>query len=744
MTLWQELRRRQMFRLAGLYIVGTWLVLQVADVVFPIWDIPESAKLYLIYAAILCSPIALVFGWIFDVTKEGIFRTKRAGPDELVDFKLQKVDYAILTVLFVIGGAILFGSAEKIQEQVDELPAAVELRPNSVAVLPFENLDDDPETGYFSDGVTEEILTKLSNLGGLQVTSRNSSFMFRNSAANPSEISDQLGVRYLLSGSVRRDNNLVRITARLIDFQGFQLWAASYDRDFSEILDVQAEIATTVSSQISTEIIQTGTGRIEARTINPEAYDAYLFARALIHTRTENWVAQAAEVLEKAIQLEPDYAPPHALLSIIKAFAGRFRTGTEEVRRLAHRALELDPNLAEAHLAIGFLYLGDDNQRAIESFRRSLELDPSLTMAYSWLTSALEDANRIDEMFAVQREGLAVDPLNPILVVNVARRHYLRGEQQQAERLYLRLVNAPNPAEFVGFAVLSFYENTGRFDEKIAWLKRFGLSAGDKSRTLSDQDIAWYVMELAFAYLRLGSFDKAADWRALASAYASDELTDHAFDFTTYISQGNVTDAESVVEASLNLVAAQVREFGPDERAGLGMASILVGYNERGIELLEPEIESDAPATASSRGEKTAALERNIHLAFAYHRTGRDDDAVELLERTNTAIEAFITSRTLEIPEIYESAALVRALRGDRSGARDALARAIGLGWFNYDFAVNDPIWAQAFAGEDLPALLANVKTELDRQRAVVEAADELDGFRAEIEPLLARIAGRQ
>jgi hypothetical protein len=131
---------------------------------------------YVFLAALLCYPIAFVFGWMFDITKDGIVRTRQAGPDEIIGTKIERADYAILTALFTVGLVILLGSTDKIQNQIDEIPASIERQENGIAVLPFDNLDDNPETGYFSDGVTEEILSQLSSLGPLHVIGRTSSF----------------------------------------------------------------------------------------------------------------------------------------------------------------------------------------------------------------------------------------------------------------------------------------------------------------------------------------------------------------------------------------------------------------------------------------------------------------------------------------------------------------------------------------------------------------------------------------
>ena len=204
MGLWQELRRRRVHRMVGFYVVGAWLVLQVADVFFPAWGLPETALRFLIIATILCFPIALIFSWTFDITTSGIVKTEPADPGKVFDNSLKRTDYVVLAALLAIGAAIVFSSLQNIVEEVDDAVAATAKIDHSVAVLPFVNLDSNPDTGYFSDGVTEEILHRLSSLKALHILSRTSSFAFRNSNEGPARISELLGVRYLLLQTVTK------------------------------------------------------------------------------------------------------------------------------------------------------------------------------------------------------------------------------------------------------------------------------------------------------------------------------------------------------------------------------------------------------------------------------------------------------------------------------------------------------------------------------------------------------------
>ena len=299
MGFWQELRRRHVYRMAGFYIVGAWLIIQVADVFFPAWGLPETAVRFLIIATMLCFPIALVFSWIFDISTAGIVKTEPAESGESFDSSLKRTDYIVLVALLSIGAAIVFGSLQNIVEEVDDAVAAAEKIDNSVAILPFVNLDTNPDTGYFSDGITEEILHRLSSLKALHILSRTSSFAFRNSNEGPARISEILGVRYLLHGSVRRDNNFVRVTARLIDDTGYQVWSETFDRELEGIFAIQSEIANTVARHIEREIVPLVEQPAGRTTKNMEAFDAYLVGRAFVNARTRGWQTKLLRLLKK-------------------------------------------------------------------------------------------------------------------------------------------------------------------------------------------------------------------------------------------------------------------------------------------------------------------------------------------------------------------------------------------------------------------------------------------------------------
>jgi TolB-like protein/Flp pilus assembly protein TadD len=741
---WRELRRRKVFRTAGLYIVGAWLVIQVADILFPAWGLPETTIRYLFIAAAACFPVALVFGWFFDITPQGVTRTEPAGGSEIIDLKLKPLDYIVLFALFSIGAAILFGSLGKIQEEIESLPAAIggiEVKANSIAVLPFAHLDADPETRYFSDGVTEEVLHRLSTLGALHVLASTSSFAFRNSDESLPNIIAKLGVRYVLQGSVRRDNGSVRVTARLIDSDGFQIWSDSFDRRLESIFVIQTEIASEVSSQIVNEIIppqQLPSGRT---TKNMDAYNAYLRGRAYFDKRTAGWKQEAESAFRQAIELDPGFAPPHAGLATLAVNSGDMAQW-EAARGHAEDALQLDPDLPLGHATLGLIrtVLGDP-EGGLKSLRRAIELDPSLGTAYQWIAMPLARLGLEEEGHAMAEKGLAIDPLNPILVSNIADRESRYGNFDRAEQLRLRLTMLPEKFHAAYRGLYKLYEEWGRYADAVEAAKddlRFAYRHGAEPG---------FVL-LANAYAKLGLAEEADYWFERDRAqWAGPEP---ALDRTLIMARCGRTLwlAEDLEEAS-----RLVNSDGPYDKAYLlgygGLLYLQAGRPAEGVDWFERSIglylqDRDMPSgerpdsidwqALADAWETGFALDLAGSLSHAYRELGRNpkaDTALRFRQELYEEISHF------DAPRHLEQNAATRVLSGDPGTALEHMERAVEVGWANYYEMVNDPVWAETIRAPEFQPLLEAAKQNVERQRAVIVAADRENDFRAEVERLV-------
>jgi TolB-like protein len=724
--------------MAGFYVVGAWISIQVADVFFPAWGLPETALRFLIIAAILCFPIALVFSWTYDITTSGIVKTEPANPGEVFDNALKRSDYVVLVALLAIGAAIVFGSLQKIVEEVDDAVVAAEKIANSVAVLPFVNLDTNPDTGYFSDGVTEEILHRLSSIRALHILSRTSSFAFRNSNEGPARISELLGVRYLLHGSVRRDNNFVRVTARLIDDTGYQVWSETFDRKLEGIFAIQSEIASTVASRIEREIIPPADLPAGRTTANMEAYDAYLVGRAFVNARTPGWDDKAIAAFEKAIRLDEGFAPPYAGLAIASTINNPdWADVREPIVRAAETAIELDPELAEGHAALGLTLLNNaalleetnnELERAERSLRRALELDPSLSIAYSWLSTTLMEQGRIDEANAVQEQGVQIDPLNPVLSYNLALRLRTSGEVGRAEQLLLRLTHLPEPPWMAYTGLSRLYLDTGEFDQVLHWNKQYALAGGGSEGGFLSAFIAG-------CYERLGLTEYADYWVADAVARTPQPELRFFFKSAQYRFRGDQPGLREEVGKLKTALGPEIDQLHVANAGIYASVNILAENFTAGIDVFENAFDFESMELGSNTSF-FGPLEFAHTLAWAYQQVGRDDEADVLLNRLNDHLEVLVDEQNMNSGELHQMRALNASLRGDVEAAADALEAAIEVGWLGYVWVTGSPMWTDIIAYPRIVGMLDDVTVELERQRALVEQADAEHDFRAELAAL--------
>jgi adenylate cyclase len=729
-----DLRRRRMFRLVGLYIVSAWIVIQVAEALFQAWGIPDTAMRYMFIAAVLCFPIALVFGWVYDITSQGIVRTKTAGTEETADLRLKRQDYLILTALLVIGVVILLGSAEKIYEEIDELPAVaglVDRLENSIAVLPFTNLDINADTRFFSDGVTEEILHRLSTQGALHVLASTSSFALRDSEDGPARISEILGVRYLLRGSVRRDNDYVRITANLLDASGYTLWTQTFDRKLEGIFTIQSDIASKVSNEVLSEIVPLADLPAGRTTQNMDAYDEFLIGRAFFNSRPPGWQEPAAAAFRRAIELDDQFAPPYAGLAM-SLYILQNDEYLAEARSAAEKSIELDPDLAEGHAILGLILSlsSDEISAGTRALQRALEIDPSFAVAHSWLASALYNQNLRAEGDAVMDRGLAIDPLNPTLSVNVANNEARNGDFERAEQLMLRLTYLPETPGVALFELTALYFEWGRLDQALHWAKEIVRAFAGTNNTVRFATVAW-------SFERLGMSDDADYW---INVYLAQTPSDPGrFLFPSYLLRvrGDWEQQRLLIKEF-----EQSPEFIMTEQPGFiaaiyGTANLFARNYDKGIGIFESRFDISFSGIAEYM-EDSDAYEITHFLAYAYAQVGQTETSLRLLTELAEVLDEE-DSGPLQVPSMLEHRATVRASLGDHQGALEALREAADLGWTNYFWIANDPSWHATLAEPGFGEFLAEIRAEIELQRAIVEQANEQHDFRVEMELLLSR-----
>jgi len=704
MKLLQDLRRRHVFRLAGLYIVGAWIVIEVSSVLFPAWGIPDTALRYLFIAATALFPVALVFGWVFDITSKGIVRTEATRPGETVDLALQRSDYLILAALATVGVAVLAGSFQKIAEEIEVGPAADAVAgrvANSVAVLPFANLDTDPDTGYFSDGVTEEILHRLSATRALHVFGSTSSFAFRNSEDSPARIGEVLGVEYLLHGSIRRDNDFVRVTARLLNQDGLQVWSQSFDRKLEAIFVIQSEIASAVASQIVKEIVSTHGASKARATTNMEAYNLYLVGKAFTQSRVDDWHAKSETAFRQSIELDAEFAAAYAGLAYsLFIMRGFDEARWEEAVSAARKAIDLDPNSAEGYAILGIILSNTGPDEFVEGeryLRRAIEIDPALSIAYNWLSLTLMMVGRNDESDAIMDQGLAIDPLNPPIVANVASRLSNEGNFARAERMVLKLTQLPEPPPLAAGVLFDIYSEWGRYADALLW------DTGPFSVT---------------AYEALGLTERVDE---ILAAYAMENpIGVMELQLAVLSSRGRHEEAWIELEAFIDKYVTSYEDVVPEYLGFALLSQVLAEEYDIAIGLFRSLADED-PEVMVADIFGTLGVDVLNALAYAYINTGNASKAREILEYRDESIVRLGDSTQ---PALLETLSLNQLLQGDPDAAYEILAIAVDSGWANYYRAINDPRWGDTLRQPRFVELFKPVLENLAKQRATVLATE--------------------
>jgi TolB-like protein/Tfp pilus assembly protein PilF len=555
-----ELKRRNVYKVAVAYAVVSWLLIQAASILFPTFDAPPWMMKVFVVVLVLGFPAALIMSWAFEITPEGIRRESEVGPNESVRRRTGRKIVALTISLGVVAAGLLAYQVLR-PKQGPPAPlkteaAAAPIPEMSIAVLPFDNLSHDPENAYFSEGIQDEILTRLAKIAQLKVISRTSTQRFKSSGDDLRQIAQQLRVANILEGSVQKVNDQVRVNVQLIKAANdAHLWAEVYDRKLTDIFAVESEIAKTVAEMLQAKLTGSAEHVLASRpTQNPEAYQLYLKGRYFWNRRTSENLNKAIELFQQALEKDPAYALAYAGLADSYALLPVYsntapRTDIERAIAAAHRAIELDDSLAEAHTSLGNVLVDNLEFAAAEvEFRRAISLNPNYATAHQWFGEGLAAQGRFAEALAELQLAHDLDPLS--LIINTVYGSLLNeaGYPDKAvQQLHKTLEMDP------GFSIATFMLGQ-------AWEEK-----GDLKQAEVFYANAWAANNhpirnalLACVYVRVG---KESDARKIR-----DELTNRA-------------QHEYVPSYALALVELAL---GAKEKA---MTLLEKAYDERGIQI---------------------------------------------------------------------------------------------------------------------------------------------------------------
>jgi TolB-like protein/Tfp pilus assembly protein PilF len=623
----EEVKRRKVYRVAVAYVIAAGGVIQLASASFPAWDLPNWALRVVIVLLLIGFPTALIFAWAFDITAQGI----RATPDVAAPktHRRRNVIMLVVTGVIISAAAGFFLLPRVAAHKVDK----------SIAVLPFQNLSDEKENAYFADGIQDDILTNLSKIRELKVISRTSVMQYRGNAPNIRDIGKALGVSTVLEGSVRRSGNRVRVNVQLIDAETDEhVWANDYDRDLTDVFAIQSDLAHEIANALQAKLSDTEKALIERKpTENGEAYLAFVQAHNLQNAFEDfGKLKQSEQLYARAVELDPKFALALARYSQLESWIFHIFDPTRErrqkARALAEQALQLQPDLPEAHLAMGFSYYYGDNsydaaQKEFEIARRGLpnesevylalgaiqrrqgkwaestanlekavSLNPKDNLPLQNLVTNYQDLRNFDAANKTVDRGLALDPTAfGLLELKSKLAIFEKGDFSVAEKAFAAVKSMPMTNE------QKLKTASARADVFV--LERKYQEALREAESLPDDQLALIHSEaLCYKYFLIGFARKALQDEAGARA---------AFLKTKDLLEAQLKESPDAEEMHVQLAkvlahlgekdtalaqARRATELRPESKDALGGAEIaagvaevhaILGDNDRAIEILD-------------------------------------------------------------------------------------------------------------------------------------------------------------
>ena len=629
-SLLADLKRRRVFRVVLAYAVVAWLLLQVADVTFDALNLPQWSMTLVTILFVLGFPLAAALGWALQVTDAGVVVDHQSGKG-LARSSVGAIASLVVIAVIVSGGLVYYLGPPDWPISGNDAPGDTlagnhdlpqpPVFESSIAVLPFLNLSSDPGNEYIGFGIADELIHRLTVLNVIRVAARTSSFAINPSGADVPAIAAQLQVDAVLEGSIRLEENKLRVLAQLIDSNGFHMWSESFDRDVDQLLDVQSEIALAVASRISTSLTPDSEIRLaEKPTDSIEAYDLYLRARDYLRRpRSDQVLSSARDLLTNATAIDPRFAEAHA--GICETFLNWFEldknpSNFEQAEAACHRARTLDDRLAVTYLALGQLYrVSGQLEKAEDEFLRGLELQPGAVAGYEQLGRTYHAMNKTDSAEKMLQTAVLLAPGDWNTHKSLGNFLYRTGRYQEAIESYTRVVTlSPDNAPGYNNLAAAYY-----------MLDDFGSAASNWAKSLELAPSRSAFLNTGAAYYFTGEYENAEKALLEALKIASDDfrIWGRLGAVQRHMAGKESQSAESFKRA--RELAQNDLEINPDNDVALrysALFSVRIGNHAEADELLQQALQQ-TPVNPDT--DLIAALV-NLEL-------GREQLALDNLER---------------------------------------------------------------------------------------------------------------
>jgi TolB-like protein len=710
-------RQRGFFAMLAIYVVGAWVVLQVAALAFPGWGIPDSTIRYVWTGVTLLLPVAAVFAWRYDITAQGLRRTVMAN-DVASAIPLGKSDYWFVSVLFILAGGISFAVVNEILDTRGTSVAEVsaDIPANSIAVLSFVNMSDDDSNEYFSDGISEQLLNELARVPELHVAARTSAFFYKNKNESVQRMGAALGVRNLLEGSVRKHGDLVRITAQLIDTRnGYHLWSETYDRKLDDIFGVQSEIATAIVEVLKVKLLAQDRERlVRSMSKSVEAYDAYLRGMAMQQLKQPDSLEKSNAFFQQAIDLDPNFAVAYAALAygyLLQPFSQQLsvKDAVALAEPLLQKALELQPDMEHAHASMGLLT--SMLQRYDESdshYQTALEINPNFFQGHVNYGLSLVYQSRLKEASAEYLRAQSLDPLNANLNRNLGLQLMLMGQFEDG---------------------LGFIENSLAIDPDftnaktslVFWRANYGklveaIESGREVLEANPTDIE-VIGSMVRAYMNIDLRSDAFDLLTSAQKISPDNSLVRFLVEYFWLTSGDVDAYQKFAEAEFQTVDANLGDsliYGDHIRVHrYGRSLLMQGKYQEAADML---------FWSAGGGEGVSATTYDFifylkYLALAYQEIDRHEEADELLDRSLELV-AGARENGWATPFLFVRLAEIYALKGDTESAIDNIEIAVNKGWRDLGWLNHAPLLRNLRDEPEFIQIEYRLRQDLDAQQA--------------------------
>jgi TolB-like protein/Tfp pilus assembly protein PilF len=714
-----ELNRRKVLRTVGAYAVSVFVILQLMDAAVEPLRLPDWLPTLVVIVLILGFPLVFILAWQFDITPGGIKKTNTAG---LLTATQNTLLFSLMTLGMVGLGYGFYGYYASVFSTLDQqagLTVADQREfvapENSIAVLPFADLSEDGSQGYFSDGIAEEILNVLAKVEGLHVAARTSSFAFREPDKDIREIGRLLNVSTVLEGSIRKAGDRIRMTAQLINVEdGYHIWSESFDRKLDDVFAIQDEVA----SAIATALVDSFAGleqTPESRAQNFAAFEAFRTGRLHWWRRSPDELQKAITLFAGALEHDPLFAPAYAAIAdswLLLSMYGNL-TNTKAIERampMIEKALQIDPESAEAFAALGLARLQIGQMDAAESaLRQSIKLNEDYIPAYLWLGGMLGELNRLPEQSQILQQAMALDPLNELLAINFAGNLASRGNYEEGKELLDGLVSLRPDSATLHRIISGYALKSGNLAE--------GWRYANQSYDL-EPDSPAVIETLSSAWQSLGADDKAEKLLLDGLEIAGDNFGLQSSYTFLLIKQGRIEKATQLLKEqfgdSVEGLPEQMQQHYYFQK---GLIAMLSGDLDTARDLMELSIQDDSEQTWNSQQMRfltiSSALQKNA-------------GNVELAEaRLSSAERAVRRARIngVDDAQIYYMESSIHALRGRPEPALESLQIAYERGFRGIWFLDID-VRLESLQQE--PKFVA-IKEKIERD--IVQARSEVESF---------------